>query len=359
MKNIYLVVSALGLIWGCGGGTQQVEEHIIEPPIEFSNSFSALPTVPLYPESNPYSLAKEKLGELLFWDPILSGNQNVACASCHHPDFAWADGRRFSIGVDGIGLGPNRTGSELTSFNSPTILNNSFTGLTDLPADQGFFSGGYFWDLRVSTLEEQAIEPLKNPIEMLGHSIPVEQALEDIELKLKGIPEYESLFNLAFGSENSITIENIAKALATFQRKLTSHNSRFDQYMRGDLTALTEREISGLNNFIDAGCARCHTGVMLSDNLIHDERPIVGNRMVRTPTLRNIALTSPYMHNGSISTLREAVDTYDDREDLQVQLEDINILRIIAFLETLTDDNFYKEKPISVPSGLNPGGNIN
>lgn len=350
-------MTSIGLI-GCAGGDdgEGIEQ---DPEVrDYSTVFSPLPETAIYPANNPFSVRKEELGELLFWDPILSGNQNVACVSCHHPDFAWADGRAFSVGIDGVGLGPNRVGRELTPIHSPTILNVAFTGLTINSNTTDFNSGGYFWDLRAETLEEQALGPIQNPVEMLGHAIPEEQALPEAILRLKSVPEYVTLFNQVFGEADSVTSENLAKALATFQRKVISPNTRFDQFLLGDLSALTEQEVIGLNKFIDGGCADCHSGPMLSDNLINDEEPIVGEQTVRTATLRNIQLTAPYMHDGSILTLREAVAIYEDRDDLDVNIGEGDIDDITAFLRTLTTQAFYKDKPQSVPSGLQVGGDI-
>ena len=350
-KSLFLAAIAMSLM-SCGDENLSNDSQVRD----YSSTFKALPSEAIYPANNQYSAAKEQLGELLFWDPILSGEQNTSCASCHHPEFAWADGRQFSIGADGVGLGPDRVGNDLTPIHSPTITNVAFTGLTMEHDINNFVSGGYFWDLRADTLEAQALQPIQNPVEMLGHNIPQENALQEVLLRLQANPEYVALFNQAFDGTQNITSDNLAKALATFQRKIVSVNSRFDQFLLGNETVFSEQEMIGLNKFIDGGCADCHSGPMLSDNLLNDEEPIVGNETVRTATLRNIALTSPYMHNGSILTLRDAVAIYEDREDLDVNIGEGDIADITAFLHTLTSSSFYKDKPESVPSGLPPGG---
>ncbi len=285
---------------GASGGT---------PDEPLSNFFRPMPEAPVYPEENPYSAAKETLGELLFWDPILSGELNVACASCHHPDHAWADGRRFSVGSDGVGLGPDRQGSELTEFNSPTVLNVAFAGMGVDDPDVDFIAGPFFWDARAPLLEEQALQPIQNQVEMLGYNFEPEEALPLVVSRLENIPEYVDLFNAAFEGDDVINADNIAKALATFQRKLITSRTAFDRYLEGDTGALSQREIVGLNKFVNGGCVRCHQGVMLSDFLVHDDEPVLrGLPAVRTAPLRTAALTGPFMHNGSKGSFRSAIN---------------------------------------------------
>ena len=327
-------------------------------PRDYSNTFKPL-TSSLYPSNNPYNESKEQLGEFLFWDPILSGDQNTSCASCHHPDFGWADGRAFSIGSDGIGLGPARYGFEVTPIHSPTIMNVAFTGITNDVTTDNFVSGGYFWDLRASTLEEQALGPIKNPVEMLGYNISEQEIMAEIVSRLRAIPEYIELFEQAFTESDAINSENIVKALATFERKITTQNTRFDLFLAGEQTIHTEQEIIGLNKFIDGGCSRCHMGPMLSDNLLHIGEAIIGEDVVRTPSLRNITYTAPYMHDGSRARLLDAIAAYENRGDIEVTIGEDDFADIEAFLRTLNTDNFYKGIPTTVPSGLTVGGDIN
>lgn len=353
-----LALAACILVTACGGGGDGGEVAVDPEVRDYSSVFTPLPTQVSYPADNAYNEHKEKLGELLFWDPILSGEQNTSCASCHHPDFAWADGRRFSIGSDGTGLGPTRQGNQITPIHSPTVMNMAFTGLTNSTA-QDFTSGGYFWDLRADTLEQQATGPILNPVEMLGYNLSPDQAFQEIVLRLNAIPEYVELFQLAFADPTPINQDNIAKALATFQRKIISPNSRFDRFLAGEVAALSQAEVIGLNKFIDGGCARCHSGPLLSDNLIHQGEAIINDVVVRTPSLRNIALTPPYMHDGSRPTLNSAIEAYEDRGDLELSIGEDDMADIEAFLRTLTNTDFYKQKPTSVPSGLAVGGDIN
>lgn len=325
----------------------------------YTEQFAALPTAAVYPDDNPYSAEKEQLGELLFWDPILSGDERVACASCHHPDHGWADGRQLSMGVNGFGLGPDRQGGEETDIHAPTIMNTAFTGLTleHLLDDESFVSGPYFWDLRAATLEAQAIGPIKNSIEMRGTNYTEDEIIPEIILRLETNIEYATLFEEAFG-EDSITEENIARAIATFQRGIIQSQSRFDQFLNGDTSVFSEEEIGGLNKFIDVGCADCHDGPMLSDNEIDATKVVVPElEAVRTPSLRNISKTAPYMQDGHRSTLSNAVAIYEDREDLEVNMDDEDISAIVAFLLTL-DSEVSTRIPEEVPSGLQVGGDI-
>lgn len=128
------------------------------PAEPYTSFFTPLPEAAVFPDDNAFSEPKRALGEF----PILSGRMNVACATCHHPDHGWADGRMFSIGVDGSGLGPNRGAVMETPFHSPSVLNVAYTGLAQTQPEAGFVSGGYFWDLRADTLEDQAVEPIRS-----------------------------------------------------------------------------------------------------------------------------------------------------------------------------------------------------
>ena len=357
MKKITFVSVICCALSACGGdGGEGSNDSVIR---DYSEHFSALPTTTPYPEYNIYSDTKATLGELLFWDPILSGGENVSCASCHHPDFGWADGRNFSIGVDGVGLGPERFGNANTPIHAPTVANTAFTGYQVNTDVENFVSGPYFWDLRAETLEEQSIGPIINAIEMRGEEISEDDIYPLIEARLSMINEYQVLFEQAFPNEESITIDSVAKALATYQRTITGKNSRFDQFMAGDETVFTEREIIGLNVFVDSGCARCHSGPMLADNLIHQDQPVLRDfDAVRTPSLRNISATAPYMHTGELTTLRDAIAEYEDRDDLDVDFDDDDIGVVEDFLKTLDTLDLTQKIPDSVPSGLPVGGDI-
>ena len=207
------------------------------------HSVSALPSTPQEPGYNPTTPAKVELGRLLFWDPLLSGPEDVACATCHHPQNGYAEDRDLSLGVKGIGLGRFRRQAPGSSIpivkrNSPTVLNVAFNGIDE--------SGRYdpatapaFWDNRVRSLESQALEPLKSLEEMRENTYPEGEALASVVKKLQANAEYQSLFAGAFGSEQPVTAENLGRAIAAFMRSLLANNSPFDRYMRGDRSAMT------------------------------------------------------------------------------------------------------------------------
>jgi len=244
-----------------------------------------------------------------------------------------------------------------------------------------------FWDSRVKSLEKQALEPIKTLEEMKGRQYDEGEILDEIINRLKAIPEYSQLFEAAFGKNNSINSNNLAKAIAAFERSLVTNNSRFDQYMRGDDNAISLSEKDGFELFKKAGCANCHNGPMFSDYTMHvlgvpenekltePDSGIAGKYAFRTPTLRNLRFTAPYMHNGSLTTLKSVLEFYEDISfrkirnpavssdqydplvrELRLKVKDM--APIISFLNTLNDSGYDKEIPESVPSGLTVGGDI-
>jgi cytochrome c peroxidase len=341
------------------------------------------------PRDNPSSTDKVALGKLLFWDPILSGNNDVACATCHHPSFGYSENRDTSIGVNGMGLGNDRRFAVQNSIphvkrNSPTILNIAFSGL-DQSGHYDPMEAPMFWDMRVRGLEAQALEPIKSFEEMRGHAYPEDKALSTVVARLKAITEYQALFSKAFGTKDAVNESNLGKALATFQRSLVANHSPFDRYMRGDENAMTATQLRGMRRFQRVGCANCHNGPMFSDYKAHvlsvpdniklpeSDRGIENTYAFRTASLRNLAYTAPYMHNGVFETLEDVVEFYDDVERGRSQNPNVGrrqldpLLRrldvegrreLVQFLNALSDDSFDKSVPEHVPSGLSPGGNI-
>jgi cytochrome c peroxidase len=385
------------------------------------------PAAEAHPDAAVVAITPEELGRLLFWDPVLSGPMDVACATCHHPDFAYADGRDLALGTGSVGIGPTRTqapGSPIPVVprNAPTVLNVAMNGLDDRRGEgpQGRRDefgqiaaamvelrpdrAPMFWDSRVRSLEAQALEPLKVREEMRGDAFPEEVAVDSVVARLRAIPEYVALFQEAFPQESPVTADQVARSIAAFQRTLVAVDSRFDRYQAGDLTALTAQELRGLEEFDDARCTQCHDGPMLSDFDVHAEgvaenplltAPDEGARRFRfrTPSLRNVALTAPYMHNGMLATLEDVLAFYDrgqsenpnvanrrnrdddDDDDAVVEaaprlavldndfrrvdnMSESEMADIIAFLGSLSDPNFDRTIPSSVPSGLPPGGAI-
>jgi len=354
------------------------------------SALSALPRAITAPPGNQATPAKVNLGRLLFWDPILSGSKDVACATCHHPKFGYAENLDISIGVNGVGLGSTRQFAFPNSIpfvkrNSQTILNTAFNGI-DSQGRYDPVTAPMFWDLRAKGLEAQALLPIKTFEEMRGHAYSEENALDNVVARLRAVPEYRRLFNTAFGSDPGISAENLGKALAAFQRSLLANNSPFDRYMRGDSGAMTSAQIQGMRRFERVGCANCHSGPMFSDYQLHvlavpdnrklpDSDPGANHTYAfRTASLRNLAYTPPYMHSGAFSTLDDVLDFYDDvrrrprnrnvgRDQLDPLLRrlrgvDDSESELIEFLNALNDGSFDKTVPTRVPSGLPPGGRI-
>jgi cytochrome c peroxidase len=241
---------------------------------------------PEHPKANPFSKEKAELGKALFFDGRLSGTKQTACASCHDPDLAWADGRTVSFGHDRKPL----------KRNAPSVLNAAFQ-----PA--------LFWDGRAESLEDQVLAVLANRDEMRAEEKELAARLG----KVKGYPE---LFEAAFG-DPAITAKRVAQAVACFERTLVGGRSRFDAFLGGKAEGLTDSEVRGLHLFrTDARCLHCHNGPTFSDGKFHDvglsyygrEFEDLGRFHVtkkkedvgafRTPSLRNVGRTGPYMHNG-------------------------------------------------------------
>ncbi len=359
-----------------------------------------LPQNIVAPADNALTTAKVELGRLLFWDPILSGEQDVSCATCHHPEFGYADGRALPIGVGGIGLGPARQDGVnddigLVQRNSPTIVNAAFNGIDD----QGNVNPNQapmFWDNRANGLEEQALLPLHSFEEMRGHAFSEEETLEVIVDRINAIAAYRNQFQQIFGGNNAVNAVNIGNAIAAFERSIVANNSPFDRYARGDENALTPQQIQGLNRFDAVGCADCHSGPMFSDFDLHTlgvpDNPLLGfsddgangQYEFRTPSLRNLNTTGPYFHNGVGGDLTDVLNFYRriqgngggnggpgnlninpnvnrnqiDQDARNLRLNNNDVQAIIAFLQTLNDENFDQQIPGSVPSGLPVGGNI-
>lgn len=303
--------------------------HQASPPILFAER-----TVPI-PEDNPQTPAKVELGRRLFYDTRLSKDGSVACASCHKPEFAFSDGGKpVSTGIFG------RKGLR----NAPTLTNVAFRR-------------HLFWEGRSPRLELQAVGPLTAHDEM---------GLEPEELaqKLGAIPEYARAFQEVFGQPPSL--KAVTYAIAAFERTLVSYNSPFDRYQAGDDSAMSQAALRGMELFFSekGDCFHCHVGPDFTDDeprntALYTVYKDIGLARAtgkdedvgkfKTPTLRNVALTAPYMHDGSIQTLREAVQHYNrggepnlnaDALIRPLGLTDSEVDDLVAFLESLTDRSF-------------------
>jgi cytochrome c peroxidase len=299
-----------------------------------------LPPVPI-PADNPPTVETSALGRKLFYDPRLSKNNTVSCASCHNPNIGFTDGLAIARGVGGMaGI-----------RNAPTLLNAAYSPLQ-------------FWDGRASSLETQSAFPIADPVEMnQAHDVSVGKIRRD--------PAYKAEFARAFGP-GTITLRLIEKSLASFERTLLSGDSPFDQYQYGgNKQALTPAAIRGLAIFEDpnrGNCAVCHTindhYALFTDGKFHNtgagvngegeftdlgrfgETKIKGDKgEFKTPTLRDVALTAPYMHDGSLKTLNDVVDFYAgggnsnpylDKDIKSLKLSAHDRADLVAFLESLT-----------------------
>jgi cytochrome c peroxidase len=353
---------------------------------------SALPISVKSPNNNFLSDSKIELGRLLFYDPILSGDKDIACATCHHPSQGYSEYRDLSVGTNGKGLGSKRAFNKpneipLMKRNAHTILNTAFNGINT----KEFYSpekAPMFWDSRVFSLEKQALEPILAFEEMRGLHYSKAEIMDSILQRLMNIPEYVALFDDAFNESKPINALNLSKSIAAFERTLITTQSRFDKYIRGDENAISLSEKDGFKMFKDVGCAKCHNGPMFSDFKPHIlgvpknqklsgfDKGINNEYAFRTPSLRNLRFTAPYMHNGKFNSLEEVLEFYEDiskgrnrheavgEQDIDPLIQELTlsikeIRPIISFLNTLNDSNFDKKVPSLVPSGLPVGGNIN
>jgi cytochrome c peroxidase len=375
----HFIICVLYLLVSCTSEVETNDERIKALHLE------VLPEIS-FPANNSQSDAKVLLGKTLFWDPILSGQKDVACATCHLPEYGYADGLDLSIGVGGVGAGILRTQTNNaiapTPRNASTIINTGYNGLINAGQNYEPLNAVMFWDGRKKSLESQCIGPLSSFNTMRGNAYSAAVANDSVIQRLRNIPAYVTMFNEVFGPGQSITLENLSHAIASFERSIVSNNSPYDQYVKGNSNALTVEQEEGLLLFFGkANCSACHSGPMFSDynfynlGIPYNARilPDSGKNktfLFRTPTLRNATLTAPYMHSGVYATLEQVLDHYDkgvsqnnaiitvDRKMRQLRLSAKEKQAIISFLDALTDTQYDQTRPQAVPSGLNPGGNL-
>ena len=319
------------LISGCQILGPEEEETVV---VDVPSGFESIPV----PEHNPLTSQKVALGERLFFDPILSRDQSIACSTCHLTDLAFTDGVPLSKGIDG------RVGIR----NSPTLVNIAYQRLL-------------FWDGGALTLENQVFAPLQDHNEM-------DAELDKILERLNSNSAYREAFETAFGEE--ATLRSLTQALASFQRTIRSGGSPYDAYVEGDLDALSVSQRRGLDIFENkASCTTCHNGFLLTNQAFENNGLLVVNAdsgrarvtllsedygKFRVPSLRNVAVTAPYMHDGRFASLEDVVAHYnhggtDTRNRHEVikplKLSDQEQADLVAFLNALTD--------VSVRFGLN------
>lgn len=291
-------------------------------------------------DSKPLNEALVTLGRMLYYDKRLSKNHDVSCNTCHQLTRYGVDGQPTSLGHR----------AQRGARNSPTVYNAA-----------GYFA--LFWDGRAETVEEQAKEPITNPVEM---ALPT---TAQAETTIRSIPDYLPLFRAAFPNEpHPITFHNIATAIGAFERGLATP-SRWDEYLRGNKSALTPEEVEGLRVFTNVGCMVCHTGEFLGGSMFEKAGAVepwpnqtdkgrfaitkhnADAMMFKVPTLRNVAKTAPYFHDGSVAKLPEAVRVMGTHQ-LGIELTDEEVRSIVTWLEALTGEipNEYIKRPSLPPS---------
>lgn len=318
--------------------------------ISVASAWEVLPTTAPAPADNATTEEKVELGKMLYHDPRLSSTGTVSCASCHNTMLGGEDNRPNSMGVNG------QTGGR----SAPTVWNSAFNAVQ-------------FWDGRAASLEEQAAGPVTNAIEMGMKS------WDEVVARLRSIEGYQVAFEQAFGKD-SISKDNATKAIAAYERTLITPNSPYDKYVSGDKSALTAQQVSGMNKVQELGCTGCHSGPAFNGPGMFHPFPIHSNpvyaakyhfkddkglaevtkksddeHLWKVPTLRNIALTAPYFHNGAAKTLDEAV-TVMGKTQLDKDLSKEEVADIVAFLNSLTGE-FPKQKMPVLPA--TPGKTFN
>lgn len=322
-------------------GTVSAESPAEKPP----KPPLGLPAVQ-WPEDNPYSAEKAELGRFLYFDPRVSSSGKISCATCHEPKKAFTDGQAVSTGIAGQKGGRS----------APTVINRAYSTLQ-------------FWDGRADSLEEQAKGPIANPLEMTAEKTADAAHRESVK-RLVAIPGYAKRFKQVFGDQK-VDIDHVAKAIATYERTVYSGNSAYDRYQAGDKQALTPAQVRGMDVFFNkAACDSCHLGFNFTDGSyantgigMDKPMPDLGRFQVtakeedrgsfKTPTLREIEHTAPFMHDGSLKTLEEVVEHYNkggiknptlDQRMKPLKLTDIEKQDLVAFLKSLNGEGWQQLK---------------
>jgi cytochrome c peroxidase len=313
-----------------------------EPPLGVDHAFSEL--------QDPPTPERVRLGRWLYYDTRLSADNTVSCATCHRPENAFSEPTPVSTGIRG----------QKGNRKAPTFINAAWALFPHT-----------FWDGRAASLEDQALGPVANPIEMGNTHDAMIQTIQ-------GIEGYARYFEEAFGSPE-ITTDRIAKAIADYERTRMSGNSPYDRWKNGDESAVSEQVKLGDRLFFDkAGCNQCHLGYNFTDSLFHNlgvgwdpetqqfkdlGRAAITNQesdtgAFKTPTVREVTKRAPYMHDGSIATLREVVELYDDGGEANpyldpkikpLDLTDEEVDALVAMMEALTGEGYMDTAPASFP----------
>jgi cytochrome c peroxidase len=346
VSGVFIGLCAAGLLLASAGSAQAAGETLKSGKFSMPLPLGLQADSAYIPEDNPLGEAKIALGKMLYFDPRLSKDNTISCASCHIPFHGFADPDRTSKGV----------GQQRGGRNSPTVINR-------------LFSKEQFWDGRAEDLEDQAHGPLTNPVEM---SMP---SHDEVVKRVKGIAGYAPLFEKAFGEKN-VSMKRIAQAIATYERTVVSGNSPFDRQAAGDKSAMSASATRGMELFNGkANCKVCHAGFNFTDESYHNlgvgmeqAKPDLGRYEIskeesekgafKTPTLRNVAENAPYMHDGSESTLKSVVELYNrggvpnkwlSEEMKPLGLSPSQVDDLVAFLHALTGEVNNLDPPAKLP----------
>ena len=342
----FLIILLTSFLMSCSSSDDTIEYQAIPKDLEIPQLFSNLLLPPTIPSDNPQTIEGVTLGRKLFYEPLLSGDGTQACANCHLSENSFTDSDRFSTGITGA----------IGTRNAMPLYNMAWN-----------FEENFLWDGGAKSLEEQVSDPIENVIEM-NNTWP------NLVATLQSTSIYPELFTQAFGS-STITKELVTKAIAQFERTIISGNSRFDQYLLGDQNTVTVSEIRGFNIFMDeerGDCFHCHgsnSNPIWTDNIFHNNGldssfadlglgGITGdpldNGKFKSPSLRNLAYTSPFMHDGRFETLDEVINHYSEglvySETIDplmkniaeggAQLTEVDKADLKAFLLSLSDPGF-------------------
>jgi cytochrome c peroxidase len=315
-----------------GAGPANLPQDTLPPSLNVPAIPLGLDSLRPTPNDNPLTEAKARLGRRLFFDPILSANGTISCASCHQPKHGFSTPTRFARGI----------GGKTTTRNPPSLFNRAF-------------GKAFFWDGREATLEDQALRPIEDSNEMGG---TVAAAVKRIQLS----GQYQAEFAAAF--PDGVTAQNLARAIAGFERTLLLGDSRVDRFRAGEVKALDDREVHGLWLYESKGqCWQCHSGRNFTDEGFHNTGVGWGKTLTdlgryavtkkesdrgrfKTPTLRGLTQTAPYMHDGSMATLEEVVEFYnrggENNPYKDAMLKSLNLSKeevadLVAFLKALSD----------------------
>lgn len=349
-KYLVIIIVSVLIFFSISFSKENLRDIYSRPAVEWPapfidagikwNELGVLPPGPVDMQNDSVKNVVE-LGKVLFFDTRLSGSGKISCATCHKPELNWTDGVEKSLGHEGA----------VNKRNSPTIQNS-------------WFYTRFFWDGRSKDLQDQAFAPINSSTEM--HS-----DMPDVMRKLRNINGYKELFKSAFGSEE-ISPDKMTDAIATFEKTITTNKSRFDKFLEGDKNALTKKELRGLHLFrTKARCMNCHNGSFFSDNQFHNNGFFFPNHYsidkghylvthieadtgkFKTPSLRDVGRTGPWMHDGSATSLAEVLAVYNkggvaqyNPMVKQLNLSKQEISELLSFLKAISAPPVEFIKPV-------------